>query len=66
MPKMKTNSGAKKRFRITRNGKIMKSNGWKSHLLEGKNSKRKRRLRKRSVTSSSEHDKIRRMLPYGG
>jgi large subunit ribosomal protein L35 len=65
MPKMKTNSGAKKRFRITRKGTVMKSNAWKSHLLEGKSASRKRRLRKISTVSKTEASRIKRMLPYG-
>ena len=64
MPKIKTNSGAKKRFKITKNGKVKRSNGWKSHLLEGKSAKRKRRLRKATITSRSETEKIKRMMPY--
>ena len=64
MPKLKTNSGAKKRFRITRNGKIRRAKGFKSHLLESKSSNRKMKLRKMTNTSESESSKIRRMLPY--
>ncbi len=66
MPKLKTNSGAKKRFKITKNGKVLKANGFKSHLLECKSSKRKRKLRKTVVASESEVNKIKRMLPYAG
>jgi large subunit ribosomal protein L35 len=64
MPKLKTNSGAKKRFKITGTGKVKKANGWKSHLLESKKSKRKRKLRKLTIVSKSETTKIKRMLPY--
>lgn len=65
MPKMKTNSGAKKRFKITKNGKVKRAKGFKSHLLESKSSKRKRHLRGLTVTSDAEVNKIKRMLPYG-
>lgn len=65
MPKMKTNRGAAKRFKITKNGKVKKANGFKSHLLEAKPSKRKRRLRKATTASTSETEKIKRMMPYG-
>jgi len=64
MPKLKTNSGAKKRFKVTKNGKIKKANGWKSHLLEAKSSGRKRKLRKLTLVHESEEHKIKRMLPY--
>jgi len=46
MPKMKTRRAAAKRFDKTGTGKIKRNRAFKSHLLEGKTSKRKRRLRK--------------------
>lgn len=64
MPKLKSNSGAKKRFRITKNGKVKRANGFKSHLLEKKSPKRKRGLRGVGLTSEAEVKKIKRMLPY--
>ena len=64
MPKMKTNSGAKKRFKITKNGKVKRASGWKSHLLEGKSANRKRKLRKQTLLHKSEVGKVKRMLPY--
>jgi large subunit ribosomal protein L35 len=64
MPKLKTNSGAKKRFKVTKGGKIKKANGWKSHLLEAKSSGRKRKLRKQTLVHDSEANKVKRMLPY--
>ena len=64
MPKVKSNSGAKKRFRVTRKGKAMRAQGFKSHLLEGKSSKRKRHLRGTTVTSEAETKRIKRMIPY--
>lgn len=64
MPKIKTNSGAKKRFKVTKGGKVKRSNAWKSHLLEGKSAKRKRRLRKATTVSSSEERRVKRMIPY--
>ena len=65
MPKIKTNSGAKKRFKVTKNGKVKRANGYKSHLLEEKSSKRKRQLRSPSLVHETELDRVRRMLPYG-
>jgi large subunit ribosomal protein L35 len=44
MPKMKTHSGAKKRFRLTSKGKVRARHAMKSHILGKKNSKRRRRL----------------------
>ncbi len=64
MPKVKTNSGAKKRFRLTRNGKALRAKGFKGHLLEGKSSKRKRRLRGTGLTSEAELKRIKKMMPY--
>ena len=65
MPKIKTNSGAKKRFKITKGGKVKRSNAFKSHLLSSKSTKRKRNLRKASIVSTLEEKKVKRMLPYG-
>ena len=64
MPKMKSNSGAKKRFRITKNGKIVRAKGYKSHLLERKSPKRKRGLRGTTVNSEAELKRVQRMLPF--
>jgi len=44
MPKMKTNSGAKKRFSLTGSGKIKRKHAYKSHILTKKSTKRKRNL----------------------
>jgi large subunit ribosomal protein L35 len=44
MPKMKTHSGAKKRFKMTGKGKVKARHAMTSHILEKKNAKRKRRL----------------------
>ena len=44
MPKMKTHSGAKKRFRMTGNGKVKARHAMRSHILGKKNAKRRRRL----------------------
>ena len=64
MPKLKTHTGAKKRFRITKSGKAIHSKAGKSHMLTSKEKDRKRNLRKRDVLSKSEITKIRAMLPY--
>lgn len=64
MPKMKTNSGAKKRFKITKNGKVKRAQAYKSHLLEHKSSKRKSGLRGVTLASETDVDRVKRMLPY--
>jgi large subunit ribosomal protein L35 len=65
MPKIKTHRGAAKRFKFTGTGKIMRSKAYKSHLLTGKNRKRKRNLRKKTLVDSTSVQAIRRVLPYG-
>ena len=46
MPKMKTHSGAKKKFKVTATGKVLRRNGNQSHLLEHKSPKQKRSFSK--------------------
>ena len=46
MPKLKTHTGAKKRFKLTKNGKVKRAKAYKSHILNKKSTKRKRNLRK--------------------
>ncbi len=65
MPKLKTNSGAKKRLRITKTGKIIRASSGKRHILEKKSPQRKRRLRGSTVNSEVEKKRVRRMMPYG-
>jgi large subunit ribosomal protein L35 len=65
MPKQKTNSGAKKRFKLTKSGKVMRFNANKRHLLVSKSAKRKRHLRKASIEPEMMAKKVRQMLPYG-
>ena len=62
MPKMKTHSGAKKRFRVTGSGKLMHEHPNKRHLLEVKASKRKRRLSKDTVMNPAMTRHARRQL----
>lgn len=64
MPKMKTKRGAAKRFKATASGKIKRRKGWKSHLLEWKSPKRRRRLRKGTLVSKADARRIKRLLPY--
>ena len=62
MPKMKTNSGAKKRFRLTGTGKIERKHAYKSHILTKKSTKRKRNLGYWTTIDSSNVNNVKLML----
>ncbi|RXW32190.1 50S ribosomal protein L35 [Propioniciclava flava] len=62
MPKMKTHSGAKKRFRVTGSGKIMRRQAGKMHLNEHKPTKRTRRLSGDVVLSAADVKTARKLL----
>ncbi len=62
MPKMKTKSGAKKRFKITGTGKIRRRKAFANHMLEKKSPKRKRHLKAGDVVAKSDEKRVRRML----
>ncbi|GAA4609951.1 MULTISPECIES: 50S ribosomal protein L35 [Actinoallomurus] len=62
MPKMKTHSGAKKRFKKTGTGKVMRRRANRNHLLEHKPTKRTRRLDGAVVLSKSDEKKIKKLL----
>jgi large subunit ribosomal protein L35 len=62
MPKMKTKSGAKKRFRLTAKGKVKRAKANHSHILTKKSSKRKRHLTTAALVSGVEEKRIRRLL----
>lgn len=64
MPKMKSNRGAAKRFKVTGGGKIKREKAFASHLLTGKTTKRKRNLRKSVLVNKSDFKRIKKMLPY--
>lgn len=64
MPKIKTHSGAKKRFKLSKNGKPMRAHANKSHILTKKSTKRKRNLRKTSVADTTNQKQIKRLIPY--
>ena len=66
MPKLKTHSGAKKRFNVTITGKIKRAHAYKSHLLNnaGKTSKRKRGLRKAAYADKTNVAAIKLLIPY--
>lgn len=62
MPKMKTNSSAKKRFRITGTGKIKRKHAFKNHILTKKETGRKRRLAKDTLVDVADKARVERML----
>ena len=64
MPKMKSNSGAKKRFRATGGGGIKRGKMGRRHLLNCKNRNRKRALRKSGLVHPTNEKSIRSLLPY--
>jgi len=63
--KLKTNRGASKRFKMTGTGKVKRSKAYGSHLLSGKTTKRKRRLRKNVMVDKHDSRNVKRLLPYG-
>ena len=62
MPKQKTHSGAKKRFRVTRNGKVMAHQKNRAHLLKHKTSRRKRRLDGEKQITGAEARSVKKLL----
>jgi large subunit ribosomal protein L35 len=64
MPKMKTKKAAAKRFKKTGTGKIRRSHAFTSHLLEGKSSKRKRKLRKGAMMFKGDVKRIKSLITY--
>ncbi|MDR2122629.1 MAG: 50S ribosomal protein L35 [Flavobacteriaceae bacterium] len=62
MPKLKTKSGAKKRFSITGSGKIKRKHAFKSHILTKKSTKRKRNLTYATLVDASDEKSVKRQL----
>lgn len=62
MPKMKSNRGAKKRFKVTSSGRIKHRRNYKSHILTKKSTKRKRKLRKYRYVHESDAPRVKQML----
>jgi len=62
MPKVKTNSSAKKRFKITGTGEITYQKSFKRHILTKKSKKRKRNLAKKGVVAPANTDFVKRLL----
>lgn len=62
MPKLKTNSGAKKRFSLTGSGKIKRKHAFKSHILTKKTTKQKRNLTHDGLVSSVDTNSVKKLL----
>ena len=62
MPKQKTHSGAKKTFKVTASGRLLRRHGMKAHLLEKKSQKRKRGFRKPVEVDGSDVRDVKRLL----
>jgi large subunit ribosomal protein L35 len=65
MPKMKTNSSAKKRFKLTATGKIKRKHAYKRHILTKKTNDQKRRLGHSALVSDADMGLVKRMLVIG-
>ncbi len=64
MPKQKTHSSSKKRFKKTGTGKIKRAQAYKKHILNKKTTKRKRKLRQIVVASDPDSKRIKDLIPY--
>ncbi|MCB1866928.1 MAG: 50S ribosomal protein L35 [Chromatiales bacterium] len=64
MPKLKTNRGAAKRFQRNGAGRFKRAQSHRRHILTKKDTKRKRQLRSPSLVNPSDHELIKRMMPY--
>ena len=64
MPKLKTHSGAKKRFNLTKTGKVKRAHAYKSHILTKKDTKRTRRLRHGSYADKTNVAAVKELIPY--
>jgi len=62
MPKVKTNSGAKKRFRLTGTGKVKRKHAFKNHILTKKGTKQKRNLSKFAIVSDADMPRVKALL----
>ena len=64
MPKIKTKRAAAKRFSTTGTGKLKRNKAYKSHILTKKTTKRKRNLRKATITDATNVKNMKKILPY--
>ena len=63
MPKLKTHTGAKKRLKLTKNGKVKRAKAYKSHILNKKSTKRKRTLRKAAYADKTNVGALKLLMP---
>jgi large subunit ribosomal protein L35 len=64
MPKQRSHSSSKKRYKISANGKVRRAQAYKKHILTKKSPKRKRQLRKIIEVSPAEAKKVKSLIPY--
>ena len=64
MPKIKTNSAAAKRFKVTGTVKLKRNKAYKRHILTKKSTKRKRNLRQATITDATNVKNMKKVLPY--
>ncbi len=64
MPKLKTHTGAAKRFKKTGTGKVKRHKAYLRHILSSKDKKRKRKLGTATLVSDADARKVKRMIPY--
>jgi large subunit ribosomal protein L35 len=64
MPKMKTSSGAKKRFKLTGSGRLKRKKAFKRHILTKKDSKVKRKLGASTLVHEADEARMKRLIPY--
>ncbi|MBC8545537.1 50S ribosomal protein L35 [Clostridiaceae bacterium NSJ-31] len=64
MPKLKTHTGAKKRFKMSATGKVKRAHAFKSHILNKKDTKRKRGLRQATYADQTNVKAIKLLMPY--
>ena len=64
MPKIKTRRAAAKRFKVTGSGEFKRTKAFKRHILEKKSPARKRNLRKATLVSQADYERVTKMLPY--
>lgn len=64
MSKLKTHSGAKKRFSLTGAGKIKRNKAYRRHILTSKTQKQKRRLRQTALVHTTNEAAVKLLLPY--
>lgn len=62
MPKLKTNSGAKKRFKLTGSGKIKRKHAFKSHILTKKTKKQKRNLTHTGLIAKADEKRVKSLI----